>query len=341
MIKHVITLLLAFALCVVAAAQDRPLKTKVDVVISGNNWTYSLKNNESATSPMRIGSLLIELDAPITSVVFPPGWEYATDYATYIVWYHLKSSPVSQMVAPGQTLNMGFTVGANCGQRDSYCLVQSWNDATQSEGRLYTRENLRTPRILRKIDAIQLNTSFVNGHQETTATMKVNWPIGDYGMDVKLEPLVPGQLKLPSYVPMAPGKSEVTFSIRGGDVDVNTSAQFKATLDSGGNYTRMIRVFPNPVTVVKTNRTSVLGGSAKVLTGQVALKFKPYEGAEVRLSCSDPTVLTLPAVVVVPKGEQNVTFNIQHAAIAANKVVTITATKGGQSVSVDVTITAK
>lgn len=78
----------------------------------GDAWTYTLHNDESPLSTKRPHSLFVTLDinADLTDITSPPGWDFETDHQTYIVWVFLENQPISVTPAAGQSLSgFGFT----------------------------------------------------------------------------------------------------------------------------------------------------------------------------------------------------------------------------------------
>ena len=99
----------------VVASWSQTFRATVLADHTGNNWTYSLTNEEPALSPLKGGVLYVTLVAPeplvgswIGSIVSPPGWSYDTDFKSWIAWFVTDTAPAGALVDPGETQS-GFT----------------------------------------------------------------------------------------------------------------------------------------------------------------------------------------------------------------------------------------
>ena len=68
-------------------------------------WSYTLFNNEPADSPNFISSFSLAVNAPITVIGTPAGWDFSTDNSTFVFWFNADVSlPYPNDVAPGASL---------------------------------------------------------------------------------------------------------------------------------------------------------------------------------------------------------------------------------------------
>jgi hypothetical protein len=140
---------------------------------------------------------------------------------------------------------------------------------------------------------------------------------------------------MPASVTVPAGARTRTFTISTAAVTANQSGTVTAktgastrtdTLAVRRIGVRSVRVTPNPI----------IGGDAA--TGTVTLECAAAPG-NITVTLSDTlAATTLPASVVVPAGATSKTFQITTAAVSANQVGTLTASAGGVSKSVSVTV---
>ena len=81
-------------------------------------WSYTVFNDEPPGSPSDVFALNVQINAPIGSVGVPTGWEYVTDFQTFVLWSNSEPAPpYLHDIRPGGSLS-GFTIlspGANSG----------------------------------------------------------------------------------------------------------------------------------------------------------------------------------------------------------------------------------
>ena len=82
-------------------------------------------------------------------------------------------------------------------------------------------------------------------------------------------------------------------------------------------------------TALKLSATSVRGGNR--IKGTVTLSTNT--GAVVKLTSSNPSIVSVPSTVTVPSGVNSVSFGINTSKVRTNTAVTITATANGISTS--------
>jgi hypothetical protein len=113
------------------------LVTHVAVNQSGTNFTYTVFNDESSGSPNHISVFHLNVNAPITITGTPPGWDFTTDYATFVGWFNTDiEHPYPDDIPPqGSTI---FTISSNVTTTELVrYTVGSWNHATDFGGPSY------------------------------------------------------------------------------------------------------------------------------------------------------------------------------------------------------------
>jgi hypothetical protein len=109
------------------------LQATAEVSITPNTWTYTLYNDEPATSTLYIGAFSLDLVAPVTIANTPDGWSADTDNRSYVLWYAADQQlPYPHQVSPGGSLG-GFQLQSVATRSEStrYALA-SWDH--QSNG---------------------------------------------------------------------------------------------------------------------------------------------------------------------------------------------------------------
>ena len=88
------------------------LNSHVEVTVGASVWTYTLLNDEPAPSNNFITNYLLAVDAPVTVLSSPAGWDYQTDNSSYVFWFNTDLAlPYPHDIAPGSSLD-GFSIGS-------------------------------------------------------------------------------------------------------------------------------------------------------------------------------------------------------------------------------------
>jgi hypothetical protein len=85
--------------------------THIEVTQAGSEFTYTVFNDEPATSSLYVNAFHLTIGgAPFSVTSTPEGWDYFTDNSTYIDWYNTELElPYPHDVAPDSSLG-GFTI---------------------------------------------------------------------------------------------------------------------------------------------------------------------------------------------------------------------------------------
>lgn len=116
-------------------AYCQSLAAHIDASQIGNNWSYTLTNNEAASSPYFLSDFNLSVGAPFEDVTAPVGWSYTTDNSSYIYWFNTDAQlPYPHDVAPGAHLDgFSFTSSVAGSQLSSYGL-SSWDHSQDAPG---------------------------------------------------------------------------------------------------------------------------------------------------------------------------------------------------------------
>lgn len=129
------SLVFVLLLCFSIQPASAQFNARVDVTQSPSTWTYTLINNEAANSPNFIGGFTLSVDAPITSIGAPDGWNYQSDNLSYVYWFNTDTAlPYLHDVAPGSSLG-GFTIQSEI--NTSYSLsetLDAWDHTQDALG---------------------------------------------------------------------------------------------------------------------------------------------------------------------------------------------------------------
>jgi hypothetical protein len=101
---------------------------------AGATWSYTLDNNESAGSGNYIRSFTVTLGAFINVITSPAGWDFNSDFLTFITWLADDTPPFPFDVAPGASLG-GFSIQSPSGVvRMNNAVINSWNHPLDEAG---------------------------------------------------------------------------------------------------------------------------------------------------------------------------------------------------------------
>ncbi|MEZ0324565.1 MAG: hypothetical protein ACAH95_01545, partial [Fimbriimonas sp.] len=127
-----------------------------------------------------------------------------------------------------------------------------------------------------------------------------------------------------SSVTVPAGATTATFTVNHFSVPVLRNLYIRGAAN-GVTKSGALAVKPPTLVLVSIAPASVTGGSTSAATGTVKINAPaPSAGSKVLLSDDSASTAT-PASVTIPSGATEATFNITHASVASNTVVTITA----------------
>ena len=152
-----------------------------------------------------------------------------------------------------------------------------------------------------------------------------------------------GAVVVPPSITVAQGTTAANFAITTSPVSSTTSTTLSASY-AGVSKTTTFTVTPAaagpPLATLSLNRSSLVGGTTA--TGTVTLTAAaPSGGAVVTLSSSAPSIASVPASVVVAAGATSASFTVTTTKVTKNAFATISASYGGTTKSVSVTIKRK
>jgi len=107
----------------------------IDVALGTSTWSYTLFNDEQATSPNYISYFTLDVAAPILVTGVPTGWDYQTDNSSYVFWFNTDPTlPYPHDIAPGASIG-GFQLESTASASASLgYVIQSWNHSADQPG---------------------------------------------------------------------------------------------------------------------------------------------------------------------------------------------------------------
>ncbi len=201
---------------------------------------------------------------------------------------------------------------------------------------LQTRLNVRP-----WMESFTLGSTQVAGGESINGTVTIFQDSPAAGIDVTLSsdnPLVsfPGG----DTITIAPGDRSATFEIATSGVDVVTDVNITAAV-AGVGITQTLQLTPPLLETINISPDRVTGGESTNATVQVqgvagANTFATISatGSPVTITLpGDTNPTTLPALVQIPQGQNQVTFAVNTSFVASNTSAIVTATLNGESAS--------
>jgi hypothetical protein len=182
--------------------------------------------------------------------------------------------------------------------------------------------------------SVTLDPDAVSGGTSTTGTVTLSGIAGSGGVVVKLKSNS-SSVSLGASVKVPAGKASATFVAKTIAVNSPTSAAVTASLGTV-SQTTTLTINPPYLVSLALNPGTVTGGKSSVGTVTIS-SAAPDGGLEISLSSSDSTAI-VPAIVKVPSGHETITFTIRTVATKSTTTSTISAAKGGSSLTDVLTI---
>jgi hypothetical protein len=175
------------------------------------------------------------------------------------------------------------------------------------------------------VTSIVLNPTSVVGEYPSTGTVTLSEPAPPSGFAVKLTSNSPSAT-VPEFVEFPGGATTATFNVTTTGVAKQTAAVITA---GAGSLSQSATLTINPAGLYSmwVGPTSNEGGEQTI--GEALLSgFAPSGGTVVSLK-SDNKVASVPATVIIPAGQDIVSFNIATAGVKVMTTVTITGSYDG------------
>ena len=184
---------------------------------------------------------------------------------------------------------------------------------------------------------LSIAPSSIVGGNASTGTVSLNGPAPTGGTLVRLISYS-DVVFARSTVSVPAGLASVTFGVTSAAVASSVTSTLSATV---GSVSKLATLTVTPATLqsVFISLGSFVGGSTVTVTGKVAFNGVVGKGQTVKLSSSNPLIVSVPASATVPNGFGTATFAVTHFMVTTPQKVTITATLGSitQTTTVQVT----
>lgn len=189
------------------------------------------------------------------------------------------------------------------------------------------------------VASISVSPSAIFGGQAVTGTVRLTTPAPSVGARVALSSSRTWVASVPAFVLVPSGATGKTFNLGTYSVNFNQTTVISAT--SGGvARTANLTSYVAATQSLSLSPMSVRGGLQNSL-GTVTLTGPAFynTGAKVLLSSSDAAAASVPASVTVAPGQRTAVFTVTSRLVSGARTATITATAGGLSKSVGLSVT--
>ncbi len=174
------------------------------------------------------------------------------------------------------------------------------------------------------------------GDGASAALIGVNGSVPQGGLTFSVKTDRPDLVTVPATVSIPAGANRAQFPIQAHAVTADGTTVKISVASNQLTRSNTLILFP-VLAAVSTNPPRVRGGSPT--SGSVLLhRAAPAAGIAIKLSASDPAIVSLPAEIKVPAGQKTATFPITTRAAVAQSSNTITASYAGVSRTATLTV---
>jgi len=322
---------MALFLSTTAFAQTTLSATAKLKSVVGNTYTYTVADSDAALS---CGGFNVQLGAAISNVKCPAGWDYDTDYATYIVWFATDTAGTTAFIAPKKSATFSFDAEGSTKQSPFSYYVLGINPTSGASG-VYAVGTVNAPLSCPGVASVSINGPCL-GLTDITGTVTLGAPAhGGYGVAITSSKSV---LQVPTMVYFNEGDISETFNVFLSEVSSDTPVIVKATSELNAQSTT--------VTVTQNPLVLSIGGPTVPLDSQVPAAILLKSNAAVprdiviALKSSNPALVSVPATVTWPAtSAQSPDLGIQVGHSDTVQAVLISATIGTQTLTARLTVT--
>jgi trimeric autotransporter adhesin len=174
--------------------------------------------------------------------------------------------------------------------------------------------------------------------QVLTGTVTLNGPAPTGTARVNLTSDVPGVVFTPAIVRVQAGETQGTFTVTTPGVQATTIVTANANYTNDRIYRFTIEP-PRLKSPLAISPRTFQGGSPTVVNLTLELESAaPAGGLTINLESTHPSIVSLPATVVIPQGTTTVVVPLTHFSVGSQTVVTIRALHDGVLRSRTVTV---
>jgi len=301
--------------------QTVPVSTTQNIVVTANKTGY---NPAAATLEVRALALNMVLNpasvpggTSSTATVSLAGNEVAPPGGLLL---SLGSNNINAQVPATVTIPAGlnsttFTITTSRVATDVIAVITAGNSSGSSVSRNLT---VQAP----SLSSVTVAPTNPVGGSNSTGTVTISSPAPVGGLVINLS-TSNSAASVPSTVTVASGATTATFTVTTSAVSAATPVTITATRGSQ-TRTATITVQVSGISSLVFNPSTVKGGNSS--TGTITLQQPaPAGGLVILLSSNNPTFVSMPASVVVPAGQTQVTFTVNTAQVTRLVGVVITA----------------
>jgi len=226
-----------------------------------------------------------------------------------------------------------FAAGATSGQiavRTSQQAEEVISTLTATLGASFVTASITVRPLDVTLSSFTMTPPTLIGSNDAMGTVTLTAPASPGGVDVELRSLAPLSVSLPPYVTVPEGAIQASLP-----VSTNTVAEARETTVQARHAVtqKQAEVFllppsGNSVTALSVGKPRLVGGNKA--QGMVTLMTPGGQGGfAVSLVSSDPSLVTVPAVVSVPRGSTSALFLIESVPVVFPRDVVVTASLSG------------
>jgi len=237
-------------------------------------------------------------------------------------------TPASFTIPAGSTTGTFTVTSAQRVSTVSFGILASDGGSNQSATLTVTGDS---------VTGLTLNPTTIGGSQTSTGTVTLSAAAPQGGWVVKLTSAVPSYVSVPASITIPQGSTTGTFTLTPKQLASNVTVGIYAN-DGNSQASSTITINGDSMASFTINPSTVVGGTGS--TGTITLKAPaPAGGWTVSFKVGAPSLVSVPATVVVPEGATTVTFPIGTKTVTTQAGVGIYANDGPTALSQVITIT--
>jgi hypothetical protein len=180
------------------------------------------------------------------------------------------------------------------------------------------------------VAAVTLRANTVAGGQAATVSIVLDGPAPPTGTSVAMASSNPGVAAVPASATVPAGATSVDISIVTTAVSQPTSVSLSAQSTKDVTRSATLSVAPRTLASIVLSASAIAGGDAT--TGHLTLTGPASPpGMPIQLSSSNPSLVSIPSSLLIPGDSTAKTFQLSSGAVTQATSVNITATAGGVS----------
>jgi len=317
-----------------AVTADTPVTLTATFGASTRSSSTTVKpgTTSSGLSALTLSQSSIKGGSSVTGTVTLSAAAPSGGFAVALSSSNAGAAPVpASVTVPAGSTTVSFTVATNRVAADA-------NVTLTASAAGVTRTAALTV-LSPDVSAVTLSTSsaaassVVSGN---TVTLDSAAPTG--GFPVALTSSNTAAATVPASITVPAGATSASFSITALAVTTTQTVTITATTGATSRTATLSVVAPTAsLSSLTLGAASVKGGSG-VAVNTVALTAADPDGGTIALSSSHPGVVSVPASVNIPAGGTSASFALTTTPVAADTLVTITATYGGVNKTDTITV---